>query len=146
MELPDCPATPADTDIPLAVMPEDNAGIATCKKKQKKAAADAGPTPSDKLHQKKWVELPDCPATFGPNDFALADDVSNASAATCKKKPAAAPAPAALNQKNWVELPDCPKKLGDNDVALADDVSNATSATCKKRKPAATAPAAAALA
>ena len=43
---------------------------------------------------KKWVELPNCPGTVVPA-VELADDVSNASSATCKK----APAPAALAQK-----------------------------------------------
>ena len=32
----------------------------------------------------RWVELPDCGNTLGPNDVALRNDLTNAAIATCK--------------------------------------------------------------
>ena len=71
----------------------------------------------------QWVELPDCKGQAG--EIVLAEDLMNATSATCKpnfnsppkpkavaKKEASKKAldsmtPKALTQQRWVELPDC---------------------------------------
>ena len=92
--------------------------------------------------EKGWVELPTCGDAGADSSKPLADDISNASWATCKPKgkgapAAAAPAKDALAQKNnnehWVELPDCDREGADTSKPLKGDLSNATRATCKKK-------------
>lgn len=75
------------------------------------------------LVQERWVELPDCTGAAG--EVVLAEDLQNATSASCKpnyrsppqpkavakkeasKKALESMTPKALTQQRWVELPDC---------------------------------------
>ena len=83
--------------------------------------------PAALLAQRGWVELPNCKGAAG--EVKLADDLDNATWATCK--------PSALVQRGWVELPNCKSPLPAGEVKLADDLDNATWATCKSATPSA---------
>ena len=128
VELPTCTGAPGEIWLKDDLA---NASAATCKidpynrpnKKKREADAALDSMTPKAMAQIRWVELPDC--TGQASEIVLAEDLMNATQATCKpnansppkpkavdKKESAKKAldsmtPKALTQQRWVELPDC---------------------------------------
>jgi len=83
---------------------------------------------------KGWVELPDCGSAGADSSKPLAEDLANASWATCKPSAKKAALAQKNNNKNWVELPNCSDAGADQTVPLKANLDNASIATCKKKK------------